>query len=58
MCHLYTAESYKGVGVNLFFSDWETEAGSGTHGYCRVGPRFNLCMIGTLFSFVKLIKKI
>ena len=55
MCQLYSVKSYKGVGVNLFFNDWETEAGSGTHGYRRVGPRFNLCMIGTLFSFVKLI---
>ena len=58
MCQLHSAESYKGVGVNPYFNDWETEAGSRTHSYCRVGPRFDLCMIVTLFSFVKLIKKI
>ena len=57
MCQLHSAESYKGVEVNPYFNDWETEARSRTHSYCRVGPRFDLCMIVTLFSFVKLIKK-
>lgn len=55
MCQLHSAESYNGVGLNPYFNDWETEAGSRTQSYCRVGPRFDLCMIVTLFSFVKLI---
>lgn len=31
--------------------------GPKTHSYLMVGPRLNLCTLGTVFSFVKLIKK-
>lgn len=46
--------SYKGVLIFILMIVKLRPVGPKTHNYLMVGPRFNLCTLGILFSFVKL----